>query len=82
MLCLIDLTYFFRPVRGMAHSFQGRKLPDMGVDGSPGIEEPGDREEDGTVVLCNYNNLLIKWWDPGHADAGNGLAAAVAWEQE
>ena len=33
-------------------------------------------------LMHNYNNLLIKWWDPGHVDAGNGWAAAVAWEQE
>ena len=33
-------------------------------------------------LVCNYNNLLIKWWDPGHVDAGNGWVAAAAWEQE
>ena len=33
-------------------------------------------------LVCNYNNLLIKRWDPGHRNAGNGWAAAVAWEQE
>ena len=33
-------------------------------------------------LVCNYNNLLIKQWDPGHGNAGNGWAAAVAWEQE
>ena len=30
-------------------------------------------------LVHNYNNMLIKWWDPGHADAGNGWAAAVAY---
>ena len=33
-------------------------------------------------LVHNYNNLLIKWWDLGHMDAGNGWVAAVAWEQE
>ena len=33
-------------------------------------------------LVCNYNNMLIKWWDPGHIDTGNGWAAAMAWEQE
>ena len=33
-------------------------------------------------LVRNYNNMLIKRWDPGHADAGNGWAAAAAWEQE
>ena len=33
-------------------------------------------------LMRDYNNMLIKWWDPGHADAGNGWAAAAAWEQE
>ena len=34
-------------------------------------------------LVRNYNNnLLIKWWDPGHGNAGNGWAAAAAWEQE
>ena len=33
-------------------------------------------------VVRNYNNMLIKWWDPGHMDGGNGWAVAAAWEQE
>ena len=33
-------------------------------------------------LVHNYNNMLIKRWDPGHVDAGNGWAAAAAWEQE
>ena len=33
-------------------------------------------------LVRNYNNMLIKRWDPGHVDAGNGWVAAVAWEQE
>ena len=33
-------------------------------------------------LVCNYNNMLIKRWDPGHVDAGNGWAAVTAWEQE
>ena len=33
-------------------------------------------------LVRNYNNMLIKWWDPGHVDAGNGWVAAAAWEQE
>ena len=33
-------------------------------------------------LVHNYNNMLIKWWDPGYVDAGNGWAAAAAWEQE
>ena len=31
-------------------------------------------------MVHNFNNMLIKQWDPG--DAGNGWAAAAAWEQE
>ena len=33
-------------------------------------------------LVHNYNNMLIKRWDPGHVDAGKGWAAAAAWEQE
>ena len=33
-------------------------------------------------LVRNYNNLLIKQWDPGHVNTGNGWAAAAAWEQE
>ena len=33
-------------------------------------------------MVRNFNNMLIKRWDPGHVDAGNGSAAAAAWEQE
>ena len=33
-------------------------------------------------MVRNFNNMLIKWWDPGHVDAGNGWAVAAAWEQE
>ena len=33
-------------------------------------------------LVCNYNSMLIKWWDPGHVDVGNGWAVAAAWEQE
>ena len=33
-------------------------------------------------LVRNYNNLLIKQWDPGHGNAGNGWAAVAAWEQE
>ena len=33
-------------------------------------------------LVCNNNNLFIKWWDPGHADAGKGWAVAAAWAQE
>ena len=33
-------------------------------------------------MVRNFNNMLIKGWDPGHVDAGNGWAAAEAWEQE
>ena len=33
-------------------------------------------------LVHNYNNLLIKQWDPRHADAGNGWAVVAAWEQE
>ena len=33
-------------------------------------------------LMRNYNNLLIKQWDPGHGNAGNGWGAAAAWEQE
>ena len=33
-------------------------------------------------LVRNYDNLLIKRWDPGHVDAGNGWAMAAAWEQE
>ena len=33
-------------------------------------------------MVRNFNNMLIKQWDPGHVDAGNGWGAAAAWEQE
>ena len=33
-------------------------------------------------LVHNYNNLLIKQWDPGHRNAGNGWAAVAAWEWE
>ena len=33
-------------------------------------------------MVRNFNNMLIKRWDPGHVDTGNGWAAVVAWEQE
>ena len=33
-------------------------------------------------LMRNSNNLLIKQWDPGHGNAGNGWAAAAEWEQE
>ena len=33
-------------------------------------------------MVCNFNNMLIRRWDPGHVDAGNGWVAAAAWEQE
>ena len=33
-------------------------------------------------MVCNFNNMLIKQWDPGHIDAGNGWVVAAAWEQE
>ena len=33
-------------------------------------------------MVRNSNNMLIKRWDPGHVDVGNGWAAAAAWEQE
>ena len=33
-------------------------------------------------MVHNFNNMLIKRWDPGHVDAGNGWGAAAAWEQE
>ena len=35
-----------------------------------------------SCLVCNYNNLLIKRWDSGNGDAGNGWAVAAAWEQE
>ena len=33
-------------------------------------------------LVCNHNNMLIKWWDPRHVDTGNKWVVAVAWEQE
>ena len=34
-------------------------------------------------MVHNFNNnMLIKQWDLGHVDAGNGWGVAVAWEQE
>ena len=33
-------------------------------------------------MVCNFNKMLKKWWDPGHVDAGNRWGAAAAWEQE
>ena len=33
-------------------------------------------------MVRNFNNMLIRQWDPGHVDARNGWAAVAAWEQE
>ena len=33
-------------------------------------------------MVRNCNNMLIKQWDPGHVDTGNGWAVVAAWEQE
>ena len=33
-------------------------------------------------MVHNFNNMLIRWWDPGHVDTGNRWAVAAAWEQE
>ena len=33
-------------------------------------------------MVHNFNNMLIKRWDPGHVDTGNGWGVAAAWEQE
>ena len=33
-------------------------------------------------MVHNFNNMLIRQWDPGHVDAGNGWGVAAAWEQE
>ena len=67
----------------MAHSFGGRELPNVGVIG---ILELENQVINGMMsqlsLVCNYNSLLIKWWDPGHIDAGNGWVVAAAWEQE
>ena len=42
----------YRPVGVVACSFGGRELSDVGVDGSPGVGEPGDQGDDRTVVPC------------------------------
>ena len=39
-----------RPVRVMAGPFGGRELSDAGVNGAPGVGEPGDRGNDGSVA--------------------------------
>ena len=39
-----------RPVRVMAGPFGGRELSDAGVNGVPGVREPGDRRNDGSVA--------------------------------
>ena len=31
-------------------------------------------------MVHSFNNMLIRRWDPGHVDAGNGWAVAAAWE--
>ena len=33
-------------------------------------------------MVRNFNNMLIKRWDPGHVDPGNRWGAVAAWEQE
>ena len=70
----------FRSTRVMAHSIRGGELSDVDclvlenqvIEGMMGQLH----------LVHNYNNLLIKQWDPGHADTGNGWVAAAAWEQE
>ena len=36
----------------MAGSFRSGKLPNEGVDGTPGAGKPGDQGDDGTVAPC------------------------------
>ena len=64
----------------MACSFRGGAVTNAGANG---LENQVIEGMMGQLCLVhNYNNLLIKQWDLGHVDAGNGWAAAVAWEQE
>ena len=42
----------YRSVGIIACSFGGRELSDEGVDGSPGVGEPGDQGNDGPVAPC------------------------------
>ena len=72
-----------RPVRVMAGPFGGREFSNAGVMGRLELENQVIKGMMGQLRLMrNYNNLLIKQWDPGHGNAGNGWAAAAAWEQE
>ena len=66
------------PVPSEAENFQMRDLM-----GRLDLENQVIKGMMGQLRLVrNYNNMLIKQWDPGHVDAGNGWAAAAAWEQE
>ena len=42
----------YRFVGIMAHSFGGGAVTNAGDDGSPGIGEPGDQGDDGSVAPC------------------------------
>ena len=49
-LSLTTVPYRFAGV--MACPFRGRELPNEGVNGLPGVGEPGDQGDDGAVVPC------------------------------
>ena len=42
----------YRFVGIVACSFRGGATADVGIDGLPGVREPGDRRNDGTVAPC------------------------------
>ena len=60
------------PLPSGAEQFQMRELMDHLMLENQVIEG----------MMGNFNNMLIRWWDPGHVDAGNGWVVAAAWEQE
>ena len=78
MLILIVGLLELWPLPSGAEQFQMRELMDCLA-----LENQVIKGMMGQLrMVCNFNNMLIKWWDPGHVDAGNGWGAAVAWEQE
>ena len=77
------LTLVCRPVRVMAlpsgaEQFQMRELMDFLALENQVIEGMMGQ----LCMVHNFNNMLIKWWVPGHVEAGNGWAAAAVWEQD
>ena len=78
MLTLVVGLLELWPLPSGAEQFQMRELMDRLALENQVIEGMMGQLR----MVHNFNNMLIKWWDPGHVDAGNGWAAAAAWEQE